>query len=644
LQDGSAQQKYNATVSRVRVDVIVTDDDGHFIGDLEEDDFTVYEDGEPKDILELQLVTLSGVARQIDGRSGATLAPDREVVLPSRPKGSAPSTADHSLTNYGALVFVIDGLNIGRRSRSRFASEWAAYQMKTGSSAVRRAAYLIDELGRLHELAPLGREPEAMLRAAEHVSGGRIISESANRVFATLYGSTGPPFDAVTRAARTYDALAAVCDALATLPGRKALVWISDGLSVVSISSSGQRSPFVVPNLDRRITRRQRSFHQAANTAGVSVYSIDPALLTWRGIGGSASSNRGPVDRIIAEATGSGALGWDDEKDSLVQTARATGGKAFLYARNIEKALRTIDEDASRYYLLTYATPEPVGDGLYHEIRVEVRDPDLEVRARAGYLDLSAEARHQRALEAHMRFSLSLSELVVLAKAYRRWDPMGRSVVQLAATATDVEGRPEKGWAWFHAVAFDADGYAVDQAHVEVGVAHPIEGAALPLPDGWPFVHVHDLSMRPGNYEITVALAEEAEGRVGATELRVAVPEGEDWQTSDLILAVRPGPESPLSRPLLDDRVRLGEIVVTYVEVRGGLQPVLDGRWRGPGKSDGALAPSPVSLVADRVGIHRGALQWRPERAGAYVIQVAVLDSEAGERRMLEAEIEVVAR
>lgn len=632
LQQDAARQKYEATISRVRVDVIVTDGDGRFVDGLEADDFVVYEDGQRQQILEVQLVAPEGGSRR-DDESGAPAD-----------TGIPDATGPVALEGQGAVVFVIDGLHTSRRMRSRFAREWAVHEQLAGPSAVPRAAYLIDYLGKMRELAPLSRDPEAMHVAAERAFGKPISSETVDEEFARLRRTMllGSPLDPKTKASRTYAALTALCNALATLPGRKALVWVSAGQPVVEGASHGNRFGGLTP--DRRITKLQRAFHQAANTAGVSVYGLDPGLVIWRRYGGAASSRRGPVDAILRDALGPTLLrGVDAARGSLLQTARATGGKAFLYARDIRKALQDIEEEASRYYLLTYATPEPLGDGMYHEIQVQVRDRELNVKARAGYLDLSVGARHQRAVAANMRFSLALSELTVVAKAYRRWDPIGRAVVQVAATATDAEGRPDDNWDWFHAVAFDEDGRAVDQAHLPVGAGDAIGRAAVPAPEEWPLQYVHDLALPPGTYDITVALADEPGNRVGATDLIVEVPKESSWQTSDLILALRPRADSPLSRPLLDGRIGPGEIVVVYVEVRGGDEPVLIGNVRGPEASAEPVPLPPVSLPADRAGIHRGALEVRLDRLGACVVHISVIDAAAGERKELEAELEVVA-
>ena len=49
---------------------------------------------------------------------------------------------------------------------------------------------------------------------------------------------------------------------------------------------------------------------------------------------------------------------------------------------DLTEVLRDIEAGTGRYYLLTYAAPEPEGDGDYHDIRVEVLRDDVDVRAR----------------------------------------------------------------------------------------------------------------------------------------------------------------------------------------------------------------------------------------------------------------------
>ncbi|MFQ5745507.1 MAG: hypothetical protein ACE5HV_18295 [Acidobacteriota bacterium] len=86
----------------------------------------------------------------------------------------------------------------------------------------------------------------------------------------------------------------------------------------------------------------------------------------------------------------------DNRRDGLRRAAEETGGKAFIGWADLGEVLREIETDTSEFYLLTYAPPPPYGDGEFHEIGVEVKRPDVSIRARKGYVDLAAEDRRLR--------------------------------------------------------------------------------------------------------------------------------------------------------------------------------------------------------------------------------------------------------
>jgi VWFA-related protein len=65
---------------------------------------------------------------------------------------------------------------------------------------------------------------------------------------------------------------------------------------------------------------------------------------------------------------------------------RFTGGKeySFVSERSLEKAVEGISQELHNQYLLSY-TPNNQSEGGFHEIKVTVNRPNLEVRTRPGY-------------------------------------------------------------------------------------------------------------------------------------------------------------------------------------------------------------------------------------------------------------------
>jgi VWFA-related protein len=64
----------------------------------------------------------------------------------------------------------------------------------------------------------------------------------------------------------------------------------------------------------------------------------------------------------------------------------ATGGRGFYDARDLTFALHAAEEDAGSSYVLGYYPPEDALDGKYHNITVKVRNKDLVLHYRSGYL------------------------------------------------------------------------------------------------------------------------------------------------------------------------------------------------------------------------------------------------------------------
>jgi len=73
-------------------------------------------------------------------------------------------------------------------------------------------------------------------------------------------------------------------------------------------------------------------------------------------------------------------------EDTLDVFTRFTGGKeyAFVKERGLEKAIEGISQEIHNQYLLSYS-PNNQTEGGFHEIRVTVNRPGLEIRTRPGY-------------------------------------------------------------------------------------------------------------------------------------------------------------------------------------------------------------------------------------------------------------------
>ena len=118
-----------------------------------------------------------------------------------------------------------------------------------------------------------------------------------------------------------------------------------------------------------------RELLQLANRANVSFYPIDA-----RGLVVFDTPIQWGVPADVDAA-------WlRDRYNDLRDMASQTDGATLLDTNDTSTAMQKIFRDVGSYYLLSYYSTNQKLDGRFRRIRVEVKRPDVEVRARPGYL------------------------------------------------------------------------------------------------------------------------------------------------------------------------------------------------------------------------------------------------------------------
>ncbi len=119
-----------------------------------------------------------------------------------------------------------------------------------------------------------------------------------------------------------------------------------------------------------------------ANRANATFYTIDP-----RGLPASDTPiGPKPPPSIVADA----AM-LRRRLDTLHTLADGTDGIAVQNNNNLDVGLKRIANDLSSYYLLGYLSSNAKLDGKFHTIKVTVRRPGVDVRARRGYRSATAD-------------------------------------------------------------------------------------------------------------------------------------------------------------------------------------------------------------------------------------------------------------
>jgi VWFA-related protein len=404
-QTSAEQQKDQKVVVssvEVPVDVIVRDKAGRPVKGLSAADFEVYENGARQPITSVRLVTRESIAGGTTPK--ATGAPN-PATGPSLP----PS-------NNSTAVLVFDRLSPEARSRARDAAlNYVNENMKSDS----RMGVFVTGLS-LEVLQPLTQDVQLVRAAVERtgeLSGATYISNNKNarevrdelaqiiRTEDTKAIPSGDPFkkDRLTLQLRmmegfealqreqqgqaTINGLITIIYSLREIPGRKAVIFLSEGLAL---------PPTVEPFL--------RTLISTATAAGVSVYAIDAAGLrvestqteTKKEIE-SQTNMRMAQQETTVDANGPMTKGLERNEDllkldphsGLGQLADQTGGFLINNTNDLKGRMSRIGEELSTYYLLSYAPKDPSADGQFRRIEVRVKRPGVTVQNRKGYFAIN---------------------------------------------------------------------------------------------------------------------------------------------------------------------------------------------------------------------------------------------------------------
>ena len=191
-------------------------------------------------------------------------------------------------------------------------------------------------------------------------------------------------FELMLRARYTLDGMNVLARFLASIPGRKNLIWFSGSfpLDVLPDVTDNPSSPF------RGVANAEDEYRDTTNMlarAQVAVYPIDA-----RGVMISptiAASNPGTryarnTKDIVNDEQKFNAQ-TSDEHSTMTRMADDTGGHAFFNTNGLAAAADKAIEDGSNYYTLTYSPSNTIWKGDYRKIQVKL--------AKSGY---ALEYRH----------------------------------------------------------------------------------------------------------------------------------------------------------------------------------------------------------------------------------------------------------
>ncbi|MBI5085034.1 MAG: VWA domain-containing protein [Acidobacteria bacterium] len=361
----SAQEPllFRSTARLVQVNVVVSAGSGAPVTGLKSADFKVFEDGKEQQIRFFSASTTPQTATQAPVEAGGFTNRSLAGVEPAPPV---------------VTVILFDALNVGLADQANARRNIARF-LRQIQPQDRVALYVLGESVRI--LHDFSSDAASLLQKVDRfeavesteMRNARLAEELAaagdNGSLLNLWGLRRE--NAVLnaqRAERTCKALEAIARRLTGVPGRKRLVWVTNGFPV-SIAYKTARSEFEI-NKESEVRRAI----QTLNDASVALYSVHVAGLL--GLPGFEASSQFVDPRRAVEIPAEVAMR---------ELARGTGGRYFYNRNDIDNAIRQAADDARSTYTLAYYPANANYDGSYRKIQVRVNSKGAELQYRQGY-------------------------------------------------------------------------------------------------------------------------------------------------------------------------------------------------------------------------------------------------------------------
>ncbi len=476
-------------VNVVNVEVFVTDKSGQRVAGLTREDFEILQDGQSVDISNFYAVARE--ERVLEGleRDRAMLA---ERPLPRPERRQLPE--DQRLH----LVVYVDHFNIRPANRKRVLDDLEGFledRMGRGDQVMllgyNRTVEVVQPftqdrwqvqqgLKKLSKAASYRQMDDAQRRRTM----GWMQNAAAESDLSTAYTHLRSYVQAARVDLRhSTGAVANVVRAMAGLPGRKAVLYVSDGLpkrpgeelyqylldlfGATAFNDLASETGFIDPSsesLREDETQLFNAITREANAHQVTFYTLDA-----RGSAGGASSSA--AFGALGTTAGAGImdnLRTFNLQEPLVEMAEATGGASILNSFNFDEVLTDVARDFDSFYSLGFRSPHG-GDGDYHKIEVRVNRPGLKVRHRTGFVDKPQEERVADRTLSSLLLDLTKNPLKIAVEFGQPEKGSGRGYllpimvrVPIAEVTLLPNGAAEQGRLRFYIVVSDENGGVSD--------------------------------------------------------------------------------------------------------------------------------------------------------------------------------------
>lgn len=559
IQQPDDEETVRITTNLVQVDAVVTNKNGKRVSDLRPDEVQIFEDGRQQQITHFSFVNAAPVATSLPVTPGPALdknAPPLPAVK-LQPKDVRRT-----------IALLVDDLNLSfestygvRRALKKFVDQ----QMQPGDlvaiirssggigalqqfTADKRQLYAaidrvkwyangragtgafprIEGNGALDEIGAAVDDNQGNNQQLRPPTGGNSGNQEAQAASEAFVRFREDLFSAGTLGAVRY-----VVTGMRSLPGRKSVLLISDGLQLFDRSNV---------SLNYRILMALRSLVDEANRATVVIHTMNATGLQTLALTAEDSTGGISPAQLEEQINNRRTLAFDAQ-EGLDYLAKETGGLAIRNTNDLTTGIRRVVEDQNSYYLIGYRPDHSTfdvktGRRTFHKLSLKVSRPGkFNVRMRNGFFGISDDevasgpkTRLQQMIGALTSPFGSAGVQVRLTSLFANDAKLGsfmRSMLHIQGSDLTFTEEPD-GWhrSVFDilAITFGDNGAVVDQ----ISRTHTIRllGKAYErvLREGFTY-NITVPVKKPGAYQLRAALRDVASERVGSAGQFIEVPD-----------------------------------------------------------------------------------------------------------------------
>lgn len=369
--DPDVHESLRVNVDAVLIPVIVRAQDGSSVDGLTRQDFSIFDDGKPREITGFSVEKRGADPNKSSGQ------PDRvtvfffddmhmsvEQIVPAQKAVLKSLDAALTGTDVAAVVSASGKINSGLTSdREKLAQAVIAVQprgiYKADSSDCPKIGYYQADLIRRHN-------PEAVADALKQVTlacnpnlpadmAQNIVEQSARRML------TLSEQDVMT----AYASLSEFVRRMARLPGQHRLILVSTGFLPIEEEARAAESKLINLAIESNVSISAldaRGLYTSSLTASDNLTDRDPSQV----------GDYLVTERRLAENT-------------MGELADGTGGDFFHNDNDLDSGMRMLVSQPETMYILQFKPDPPKSNGASHRLSVRVDRDHLEIHARKSY-------------------------------------------------------------------------------------------------------------------------------------------------------------------------------------------------------------------------------------------------------------------